>query len=209
MFNGFEALNHNDLSELLINWTNEEMQSLFIDRILDAPTRPIVEESKYSSRDQHKDGSQRSQDLPTRRRAEMKRLIETMQDFERLGHSPSDIKLHMEIHRSTFLERLFLLCSFASYFAQKQKTQLLANVDHFASTVEYDMEACFHQNAHNVPDEVNSLLVTSTSRLCLEMCERGKEKSRQRPNHNKQLVELIKTLGKSSLSFVKCIRIKR
>lgn len=232
---GFETFKVNDFEQLLINFTNEALQSCFNQQIFQAEAQLYEREGLLMDEEERelppdniecvellqggggvlegkkkKKKKKKDQDKENKRPGASVGLLGLI-DSESRNPQPSDDKMNAALHRAF---------KGHEYFPQphpKDVRQCFL-VKHYAGVVKYTVGSFLEKNTDNLPKEVNKVLSESASEV-LQFVFGGAGKEKKSPSKKKggtalsvtgkfkaQITELIDTLNETRCSFIRCIK---
>ncbi|KAL6946711.1 hypothetical protein ACO0RG_000873 [Hanseniaspora osmophila] len=202
---GFEIFDNNSFEQLLINYTNENLQQFFNHHMF------VLEQNEYIKENIQWDYVDYGQDLQT-----TIDLIEkpptsllSLLDEESIIPNSTDTK---------FYDRLLHSCSKSDRFKHSKNKQMFI-LKHYAGDVEYNVQDWLHKNKEPLNDHLVEVLSSSSKSLVKqffgpapqELETQTNKKSittkfkTQAQRHKHQLKDLLTNLTNTNPLFVRCI----
>ncbi|KAL6949767.1 hypothetical protein ACO0QE_000427 [Hanseniaspora vineae] len=202
---GFEIFDNNSFEQLLINYTNENLQQFFNHHMF------VLEQNEYIKENIQWDYVDYGQDLQT-----TIDLIEkppssllSLLDEESIIPNSTDAK---------FYDRLLHSCSKSDRFKHSKNKQMFV-LKHYAGDVEYNVQDWLHKNKEPLNDHLIDVLSSSSKSLITQFFsptsqDGGTQTSKksittkfktQAQRHKHQLKDLLTNLTNTNPLFVRCI----
>eukprot|EP00835_Amoeboradix_gromovi_P000223 NODE_8_length_47770_cov_0.334354.p1 type:complete len:1329 gc:universal NODE_8_length_47770_cov_0.334354:37749-41735(+) len=190
---GFEHFKVNSFEQFCINYANEKLQQEFTQHVFKVEQQRYVDEGIEWQFIDFQDNQ------PCIALIEDKLGILSILDEEVLLPGGND---------KSFINKLY------SQFAQTSRCFSKAKfgqesfiIKHYAYDVEYQMDGFIDKNKDSIPEEISNLLLGSKNELLIEMLPTQQKKRSTLGNTFKMsLIELMKTISSTEVSYIRCIK---
>jgi myosin heavy subunit len=201
---GFETFERNDFEQLLINYTNEVLQTCFNQQVFIAETELYRSEGISVDPVSFPDNRECIELISSKPNGVLPIL-----DAESKNPKPSDLKFNKQLHKMHAYDP----------FCPKPHPKAIAEtfiVKHFAGDVTYTVGKFINKNSNAIPPDVVGLYHSSKLTSLAEMDKvlpvkpdpkgRTKKPPTVGTSFVKDIKELVTTLNSTRCSFIKCIK---
>ena len=189
---GFEHFKTNSFEQFCINYANEKLQQEFTQHVFKVEQQRYVDEGISWQFIDFQD-NQPCIDL-----IEDKVGILSILDEEVLLPGGND---------ASFINKCYSQFAKKPNFGKPRFGQESFVIKHYAYDVEYSMDGFIDKNKDSIPEEMSLLLLKSTNQLLVEMLPSVQKKKSTLGNTFKlSLIDLMKTIQSTDVSYVRCIK---
>lgn len=212
---GFESFEVNDFEQLLINYTNEALQSCFNEQIFDAEAAIFESEGLIASEAERQPPEPNIECVELLEGGKNKAGILSMIDSEAKAPGADDERLNASFHRE-FRNHP----NFGKIHPRDAKRCFM--VKHYAGDVKYTVGSFLQKNSDALPPEVATVFAASSSELIRAAFAAAQDKiskkaaangkKKKKPSNSvtskfyKQMRSLMGELNTTRCSFIRCIK---
>jgi len=208
---GFETFQTNDFEQLLINYTNEALQNTFNEQIFEAEAALYEKEGLLVNADDRAPPPDNFEAMLLLAGKKGEPGVLSIIDAETNSPQASDDKLVSTLHRTFKKNKLFPA-------PHPKDIKHCFIVKHYAGEVKYTIGKFIEKNFDKLPDEITEVLQASKKSILSEVfsdkgdsLEQASKKVKKKNGtiagkFKVQIEHLIKTLGETKASFIRCIK---